>query len=1000
MPIAGGAPVRRTWEGEGAFPVGWTPDGRLVYRSAHYAGLPDGQLLSVDLKSGARTRIPLSQAADGSYDQSGKTLFFTRQEFQGSHTKRYQGGTAQQLWKYAEGQEAVPLTADYAGTSKVPMWWKGRVYFASDRDGSMNLWSMDESGRDLKQLTFHKGWDVQDPSLGDGRIVYQLGADLHLLDLAQGKDTLLAITLPSDFDQQRERWVKNPMEFLTAAHLSPKGDRLVLTARGQVFVAPVVQGRLVEATRSQTVRYRDARFFPDGKSLLTLTTETGEVELARLPANGVGASQVLSRDGHVLRWQAIPSPDGKWVAHHDKNWELWLLEVATGKQTRIATNQNGSFGDLSWSPDSRWLTFGATQDNQFQQLFLYSVGTGKTIPATSDRYDSYSPAWSPDGKWLYFLSDRHFESVVGAPWGPRQPEPYFDRQTQIFALGLTPDGRFPFQAADELHPADTAKATPPDSAKPTKPGAKPAPAAKSDTSLQVRIDTAGLSRRLYLVPLPAGNLSDLAVDGTRLYFLSWELSPTRKATLKSLVIGPKTQDPDVFLEDVKGYEQSLDRKKLLVSKDKSLYVFDAGAKAGELGKSVVDLSGWAFPIVPREEWRQMFTEAWRLERDYFYDPGMHGAAWPAILAKYLPLVDRVTDREELSNLLAQMVSELSALHIFVFGGDRRGGADTVAPASLGAELVRDQAAGGYRIDHIYRSDPDEPTKLAPLAKLAGVGEGDVIEAIDGVGLMTVPDPGVVLRNRAGRQVLLRIKPKGGGAARDEIAVPISPGELWDLRYREWEFTRREKVERDGVGRIGYVHLRAMTGNDIAQWARDFYPVFDREGLIIDVRHNGGGNIDSWLLEKLLRKAWFYWQGRVGKPTWNMQYAFRGHLVVLCDEATGSDGEAFTEGVRRLQLGKIIGTRTWGGEIWLTASNVLVDRGIATAAEFGVYGPEGAWLIEGHGVEPDVVVDNLPYATARGSDAQLDAAIRYLQEQIKTHPVPVPPPPAYPRKASP
>jgi tricorn protease len=370
MPIAGGAPVRRTWEGEGAFPVGWTPDGRLVYRSAHYAGLPDGQLLSVDLKSGARTRIPLSQAADGSYDQSGKTLFFTRQEFQGSHTKRYQGGTAQQLWKYAEGQEAVPLTADYAGTSKVPMWWKGRVYFASDRDGSMNLWSMDESGRDLKQLTFHKGWDVQDPSLGDGRIVYQLGADLHLLDLAQGKDTLLAITLPSDFDQQRERWVKNPMEFLTAAHLSPKGDRLVLTARGQVFVAPVVQGRLVEATRSQTVRYRDARFFPDGKSLLTLTTETGEVELARLPANGVGASQVLSRDGHVLRWQAIPSPDGKWVAHHDKNWELWLLEVATGKQTRIATNQNGSFGDLSWSPDSRWLTFGATQDNQFQQLFL------------------------------------------------------------------------------------------------------------------------------------------------------------------------------------------------------------------------------------------------------------------------------------------------------------------------------------------------------------------------------------------------------------------------------------------------------------------------------------------------------------------------------------------------------------------------------------------------------------------------------------------------------
>jgi tricorn protease len=1001
MPLAGGLPTRRTWYGDGAFATGWTPDGRLICRTAHDASLPDGQLLILDLRTGARTLVPLSQAADGSYDGSGRTLYFTRKAFQGSHTKRYQGGTAQQLWKYVEGSEAVPLTGDYPGTSKVPMWWQGRVYFASDRDGTMNLWSMDEEGSGLKQLTFHKGWDVQSPALGDGRIVYQLGADLRLFDITTGSDTLLAISLPSDFDQQRERWVRNPFDFLTAAHLAPKGDRVVLTARGQVFVAPSGQGRVVEATRAQAVRYRDARFLPDGKSLLALSTETGEVELARLPANGVGPSQILTHDGHVLRWQALPSPDGKWIAHHNKDWELWLLEVNTGKETRIATNPNDSFSDLTWSPDSRWLAFGASQNNQFRQLFLYDLRSRSTIPVTTDRYDSYSPAWSPDGKWVYFLSDRHFESLVTAPWGAREPEPYFDRQTEIFAVALTRGLRFPFQPVDELHPADTAKTTPSDSGKvgKQKPKSSQPAAAMPDSSVKVQIDTAGLAIRLYRVPAAAGNLSDLAVDGTRLYFLSWELGPKPKAALKSLTIGPKPPDPEVFLEDVKGYEQSLDRKKLLISKEKALYVVDAGAKPADLEKARVDLSGWAFPIVPREEWRQMFTEAWRLERDYFYDPGMHGAAWPAILPKYQPLVDRVTDRDELSDLLGQMVSELSALHIFVRGGDRPGGADTVAPASLGAELVRDSAAGGYRIAHIYRSDPDEPARLSPLARLGTVSDGDVIEAINGVSLLATPDPGVPLRNQAGRQVLLRLKPGAGGPSRDEIAIPISPGDAQDLRYREWEFTRRERVEREGKGRIGYVHLRAMGSGDIAQWARDFYPVFDREGLIIDVRHNRGGNIDSWILEKLLRKAWFYWQGRVGKPTWNMQYAFRGHLVVLCDESTASDGEAFTEGVRRLGLGKIIGTRTWGGEIWLTSSNVLVDRGIATAAEFGVYGPEGVWLIEGHGVDPDMVVDNLPHATFLGADAQLDTALGYLEEQIRTHPVPVPPAPRYPRKAA-
>jgi tricorn protease len=380
---------------------------------------------------------------------------------------------------------------------------------------------------------------------------------------------------------------------------------------------------------------------------------------------------------------------------------------------------------------------------------------------------------------------------------------------------------------------------------------------------------------------------------------------------------------------------------------------------------------------------------------------MHGVDWKAIRKKYRPLVDRVHSRAELSDLLAQMVSELSALHIFVRGGDVREVPDRVALGSLGAVLERDASAGGYMVRHVYQSDPDEPGRASPLARpLSGtrVRLGDVIEMVNGVETLSVADLGLLLRNKSGKQVLLRVKP-ANGKGRDVIVKPITTLAAEDLRYHEWEHTRRLRTETLGKGEIGYVHLRAMGAGNFTEWAKGYYPVFTRAGLIVDVRDNRGGNIDSWIIGRLLRKPWFYWNQRVGQaPRWNMQYAFRGHVVVLVNEHTASDGEAFAEGIKRLKLGKVIGTRTWGGEIWLTSSNFLVDRGIATAAEFGVYGPEGAWLIEGHGVEPDVVVDNLPHATFQGKDAQLEAAVAYLQKRIKEQPVPPIQVPKFPQKA--
>lgn len=1060
MPLAGGAPHRLTYDGERAAVAGWDA-GTVLATTTRFSTLPATQMTRIDAKTGARELVELAQASDGCFDEKHR-LFFTRLQFQGSQTKRYQGGTAQNIWRWDGGdKEAVALTGDYAGTSATPMWWKGKVYFLSDRGGTMELWSMDAEGKGLTQLTHADeatgtlGFDVKGPSLSAGRIVYQRGADLWLREIDKSTNRRLEVQLDSDFDQTRENWVKKPMDYLSAAHLSPDGDRVVLTARGQVFVAPKGQGRLVEATRQDGVRYRDGRFMPDGKSLLAMSDESGEVEFWKLMPNGVGKREQLTKDGTVLRWEGVPSPDGKWLLHADKNQKLWLLNLETRVQKQVDEDRYDDFQDGRWSPDSRWFTYTTNASNLNRSVRLYNVDTGKITPVTSDRYNSYDCAWSPDGAWLYLLSDRSLHTD-GSPWGPMAPEPNFLNRTKVYHVSLKKGVRSPFAQADELHRAEDKKKdekakddNKKDKKEPVKEGekknekdttgdvdtpgeAKPKDekADKDDDKKKVKpveIDLEGLAERITEVPVPAGEYFNLSVNDKRLLFMDRQGDkPTR---LCAVEIGNKEVEVKTLVADLAGYELSMDGKSLLVHKRDALYVIEAsaGANATLDDKVQVKLGGWTFAIVPREEWRQMFIESWRLERDYFYDTKMHGLDWEAMRKRYRPLVDRVSTRDELSDLMAQMVGELSALHIFVRGGDIRQGPDQIALGSLGALMIRDEAAGGYRVEKIYRCDPDMPERRSPLlAPGVELEEGDVVLAVNGREALSAPDFPMMLRNQAGKQVLLSIKakhppekptPKDDENAkdlkdnaqavkeagreegvRDVVAVPISSASESDLRYHDWEYSRRLAVEDAGKGDIGYVHLRAMGADNMAEFVRGFYPVFNRSGLIIDVRRNRGGNIDSWILSRLLRKAWFFWQPRVGEPYWNMQYAFRGHVAVLCDESTASDGEAFSEGIKRLKIGTVIGTRTWGGEIWLSSSNVLVDGGIATAAENGVFGPEGDWLIEGHGVEPDIVVDNLPHATFKGEDAQLTAAIRHLQQKIKDEPIPVPKAPAHPNKA--
>ena len=990
MPIEGGLPIRWTYENDASEVNSWTPNGKLVYSTRAYSKVPDKQIVTIDLLTKQKTKIPLAQASEASYDNSGKTVYFVRPAYHRNVTKRYKGGTARQIWKFTQGtKEAVKLTKDYLGGSHHPMWFSGRVYFITDRDGMMNIWSMSESGEDLKQHTNHKEFDVRSASISNGNIVYQVAADLWHFNITSNEDKKINIKLVSDLDQLREKWDNDPSKYITSTHTDPEGEKIVITARGRVFVAPVKSGRFISYTGKKNVRFRDAVFSHDGEKIYTLSDESGEFEFVSLPSNGQGSQKNITNNGSILRYGGLPSSDGKWIAYDDLENNMYVLNISSGVSKKISTNQEG-IGDFRWSPDNKWLAFVQTAFNTMEQIKIYNVELDASFDLTTDRANSFNPRWSHDGKFIYFLSDRNFKSLIGSPWGTRQPEPYFDVSEKLYHVALEKGTRSPFRENDELDGDDNN-----DEASKKSGNKKNKRKFKVD-SVVIKIDYAGIQKRIIEVPIKPGNYNGLEVNGKALYLISSETGVNTKRNLSFVKIGNEDLELKTLVSDVNSFELSGNGEKILVRKGKSYYVIDAGtSKVSDISKNKINLSGWKFPITPQEDWKQIFTDAWRMERDYFYDKNMHGVDWDAMHKKYFPLVDRVTTRKELSDLIGRFVGELSALHTSVRGGDLRQDDKDVSVASLGAVFSRDEKNKGFKIDYIYKADPDYPNEKSPLDDpYLDVEVGDIITKVNGLEALSAVDIGELIRNESEKQVRLELL--RGNSHRDIVVKPLA--NEYNLRYRDWEYNNRLKVEEKSENKIGYLHLRAMGSNDINQFYREFYPVFNKPGLIVDVRYNFGGNIDSFILEKLLRKAWMYWKARSGESYWNMPYSFRGHIVVLVNENTYSDGEAFAYGFKKLKLGTTIGTRTWGGEIWLHSGNRLTDNGLARAPMIGVYGDNGKWLIEGHGFEPDIKVDNLPHETFNGQDAQLEAAIKYLQKLIKKNPREVPAVPAYPNKS--
>jgi tricorn protease len=1005
IPIQGGLAKRITFENVRVKVHGWSPDAKVLYSYNGRVG-PAGNwtLKQVDPITLISKSIPLADAVEGSIASDGNTLYFTQFGLQIStdNARDYQGGAKGELWKYTLGsnKEATQLTRKHKGSARTPMISGERLYFISNQSGSDNIWSMKLNGQDQLQHSQYQDWEVRSAQLNDNKIVYQLGADIKTFDIPSEQSTVVDIALTSDFSELREHWVNDPLKNLTSAKQAGGAKKVVLTARGRVAIAATDGSRLVEIATPKDSRTRKARLSHDKKFVYALNDSSGEMEIWQYPADGSQGGEQLTFDGSIFRWDFYLSPDGKSIAHDDKNGDLWLLNLDTKENKKILSDNVGMFPitSLTWSSDSQLIAI--THEGvkaERSQILLIDIINNQHQTLTSEKYSSFSPAFSQDSNWLYFLSDRHFDSFPNSPWGDRNMGASFDRKTQIFAIALQEDSKFPFEQPTELDGLkDTNDITEEKGANSDgsasgktedtdESASEKSKANNTENPPKVTLDWQNITDRLWQVPIPSGNYSKMLANKKFLYVLDKITEPNSQAELKSIKIEPKSK-PKIFLGSVQTFSLSDDGDTLFLQKTgskKEMYLVSADAKFSSAAKDIkVNTSDWKLHVNPRQEWQQIFHDTWLMHRDSLFDKKMRGLNWSAVKQKYQPLLARLTDRRELNDIFKQMMGELNTLHSQVSGGDMPSDSNAAKPSTLGAQFYQDPQ--GVRIEHIYSNDPELLSRLSPLAR-PGVNAqaGDFITAINGHTIHSIPDIAKALQNQADKQVLLNLQ-----RADEKISTVVKPSSTRDdyyNRYFDWVTQNQQKVHQ-ADDELGYLHLRAMGAGDVATFAREFYAQYKKQGLIIDVRRNNGGNVDSWILEKLLKRAWSFWQVRGGDSFTNMQQTFRGHLVVIADQFTYSDGETFTAGIKALELGTVIGKQTAGAGVWLTGRNRQTDGGMARVAELPVYAMDGRWVTEGRGITPDIEVDNLPHATFNGEDAQLKAAIKLLKTKIKKAPV--------------
>jgi tricorn protease len=1033
MPAEGGAPKRLTYDPAGSYVAGWTPDGKVIFRTMAYSGQYIWKVFTISPQGGYPEPVPVDEAAHITYEPNGDRIAYTRVSLGFRTWKRYRGGWAEQIMVGSTKSHDYKQVTTWVGNNSVPMWYKGRIYFLRDRDWDstetiktmqpntsatrVNLYSMNPDGSDLQQLTAHDDWDVRWPNLTDGKIAYSVGADIWVYDIDKNQESKVAIQLPSDLTQARNKFVQ-PDEYTNEFSLSPDGKRLLVGARGDLFTFPTERrGVIKQITMNPGAREKGASFLPNGERILAWSDITGEEALYSYPAKKPGEPKKIADGKGGWNFPVEISPDGKMAVYGDNNRKLQLVNIESGSTTQIDTS-GWEIRNYSWSPDSRYIAYSVSLPSQFEGIRIYDTKEHEVHSVTDDLYSSYSPTWDPKGKWLYFVSDRYMN-----PFSSANDWSFIVLETnRIYGLALDPATKDPYAYTEDGTAIGDEKSDSTDNKDKDKKDEKKDKKAKDkdkdkdkekEEKVTVNIVWDGLMNRLVELPIAPGNYGGLSAIEGKLYFISVPTTGWRsrdvhdedelQMTLKLFDI-KKKKESDV-VEGVRGYTLSHDLKKIAVRKKSGFVIMDAGdteePKANKDDKDVgLHLEDWVYDVDPRAEWKQIFGEAWRLQRDFFYDPEMHNVNWKYQHDHYATLLDRIQTRAELNDLIAQMISELDAGHAYIGGGDLQH-TKNIGVGLLGVNVTKDKS-GFYRIDRILHGDPWDDSRSSPLARAGmNVKEGEYIVAIDNQPTSSVDNYLQLLDNRAGKPVIVSINSKPSLDGAHDIVVKTLDSE-GELRYWDWVYGRMEYVRKHGGEDIGYVHLSDMGAPGMEEWMKEYYPQAQKKALIMDVRYNGGGNIAEWILSELQRNVWTWGAARNGQHYHRPGSAFYGPMIALCNEETGSDGETFSEGWKRLKLGPLVGKRTWGGWVGIRGDKPFIDRGFFSEPEFTGWalGPNGKskWLIEGPGVSPDVVMDNHPAKMMDGVDEQLDYAIQYLKDQMKNHPMPDPPMPKYPNHA--
>ncbi len=997
MPSEGGTPRQLTFYTDvGRMPPrggwdywiqGWSPEGKILVRMNRTPwGERMGRYFLVDPDGGLEEPLPLPEGGSASFSPDGKRLAYCPISREFRTWKRTRGGRAQDVWIFdLEALQSERLTTD-PGTDNFPLWAGDTVYFTSDRgDGgaTLNLFALDLMSRDLRQVTDFEEFDVLWPSLGpEGRtpeaIVFMNGGELHRFDLATGETRRIPIRVRSELPLAVPRFV-DVASNVRSASLSPSGARAAFDARGEIFTVPAEKGPTRNLSRTQGVREIDPAWSPDGEWIAYLSHATGEYEIYVRPQDGSGEPRQLTRGGTVWRLPPVWSPDSRKIAFGDRQRRLYVLDVASEELTEVDTGTLGDLDVYAFSPDSRWLVYEKPHPTRMPGLWLYSLADGRTLTLGDGLTADFGPAWSADGKHLFFLSRRDFQPRFSA----FEFNYLYDRATRVYAAALDPEAPalFPPESDEEEGTKDEEEdgedGEGNGEGKKDRKGKKDA---KDEATEPLSIEAAGFVARTVALPgLEAGNYARLqAADGAVFYLHSAD-GPPRDLYRYDL----EKRKAELVLSTVDGYELSADGEKLLYRSGDAWGIADA--KPGmQNGEGKLDLAGLRVKLDPRAEWRQIFDDAWRITRDWFYDPEMHGVDWRSMRQRYGALVPHVAHRGELDFLFGEMLGELEAGHTYVGSGDEPE-VERVAGGMLGCELETDPS-GAFRIARIFPGENWHPDYRSPLTEPGvDVREGEYLLAIDGVELRHPDNPYRLLENKAGAQVALTVASEPSIDEARQVTVRPVASEL-DLRYLAWVRERMAMTERLSGGRVGYIHLpdTSFAGNRMLQ--KLFYSQVDKEALIIDDRYNGGGFIPDRMIEVLSRTTLAWWARRDIEPFSTPGFAHDGPKVMLINGYSASGGDALPYFFRKRGLGPLVGTRTWGGLIGLTENPDFVDGGNLRVPTFRIYDEEGRWVVENEGVAPDVEVVDLPEAVIAGRDPSLEKGVELLLEALAAEPV--------------